>query len=83
MGEWAKNDGGLMMCAWKYKRVMFRLTVDKLKLMEPNQITGLVGMSLHHITSVLETRRTEQKSLKLEQKGTVPFLWRVLFYRIS
>ena len=42
------------MCAWKYKRVMPRITVDKLKLMEPKRITGLVGMSLHHVSSVLE-----------------------------
>lgn len=42
------------MCAWKYKRIMPKLTVDKLKLMKPKRITGLVGMSLHHISSVLE-----------------------------
>jgi len=42
------------MCAWKYKRVMPKITVAKLKLMEPKKIAGLVGMSLHHISSVLE-----------------------------
>ena len=42
------------MCAWKYKRLMPKLTVAKLKLIEPKRITGLVGMSLHHISSVLE-----------------------------
>ena len=42
------------MCAWKYKQVMPRLTVDKLKIMEPKRITDLVGMSLPHISSVLE-----------------------------
>ena len=42
------------MCAWKYKRVMPKLTVYKLKLIEPKRITGLVGMSLNHISSVLE-----------------------------
>ena len=42
------------MCAWKYKQVMPRLTVDKLNLMEPKRITDLVGLSLHHISSVLE-----------------------------
>ena len=54
------------MCAWKYKRVMPRLTVDKLKLMEPKQITDLVGMSLHHISSVLE--RTPYNTEILEAK---------------
>lgn len=42
------------MCAWKYKRVMPRIMVDKLKLIEPKKITDLVGTSLHHISSVLE-----------------------------
>ena len=42
------------MCAWKYKRIMSKITVAKLKLMEPKKITGLVGMSLHHISSMLE-----------------------------
>lgn len=42
------------MCAWKYKRIMPKITVAKLKLMEPKKITDLVGMSLHHISSMLE-----------------------------
>jgi len=42
------------MCAWKYKHLMPKLTVSKLKLLKPNQVLGLVGMSLHHISSFLE-----------------------------
>ena len=42
------------MCAWKYKRIMPKITVVKLKLMEPKEIANLVGMSLHHISSMLE-----------------------------
>ena len=42
------------MCAWKYKRIMPKIAVAKLKLMEPKEITDLVGMSLHHISSMLE-----------------------------
>jgi V/A-type H+-transporting ATPase subunit C len=45
---------------------MPRLTVDKLKLMEPKQVTGLVGMSLHHIVSVLE--KTPYKAEIVEAK---------------
>ena len=69
MGEEQKNDGGLLMCAWKYKRVMPRLTVDKLKLMEPNQITGLVGMSFHHISSVLENTPYSAEIFEVRTKG--------------
>jgi ATP synthase A1 C subunit len=55
MGEWEiKNIGDLLMCAWKYKQVMPRITVQKLKLLEPKRITNLVGMSLNHISSELE-----------------------------
>jgi V/A-type H+-transporting ATPase subunit C len=43
-----------MMCAWKYKQVMPRITIEKLKLLEPKRIINLVGMSLHHISSELE-----------------------------
>jgi len=42
------------MSAWKYKQLMPKLTVDKLKLMDPKQITGLVGTSLFQISSVLQ-----------------------------
>ena len=69
MGEEQKNDDGLLMCAWKYKRVMPRLTVDKLKLMEPNQITGLVGMSFHHIFSVLENTPYRAEISEVRTKG--------------
>ena len=41
------------MCAWKYKQLMPRITVEKLKLMDPKKITNLVGTSLHHISSEL------------------------------
>ena len=41
------------MCAWKYKQLMPRITVEKLKLIEPKKITNLVGASLHHISSEL------------------------------
>jgi V/A-type H+-transporting ATPase subunit C len=64
----AKN-GGLLMCAWKYKRVMPRLTVDKLKLMEPNQVAGLVGMSVHHIFSVLEKTSYRTEISDVRAKG--------------
>jgi len=50
----ADIDVVLLMCAWKYKRVMPKITVAKLKLMEPKKITDLVDMSLHHISSMLE-----------------------------
>ena len=42
------------MCAWKYKRLMPKITVAKLKLMEPKEITNLAGMSLPYIVSRLE-----------------------------
>jgi len=42
------------MCAWKYKRIMPKIAVAKLKLMEPKEITDLAGMSFHHISSILE-----------------------------
>lgn len=42
------------MCAWKYKRIMPKIAVAKLKIMEPKEIADLVGMSLHHISSMLE-----------------------------
>ena len=57
------------MCAWKYKRVMPKLTVDKLKLMEPNQVTGLVGMSLHHISSVLENTPYQAEISEVKARG--------------
>ena len=42
------------MCAWKYKRLMPKVTVAKLNLIKPKKITDLVGMNLHHICSMLE-----------------------------
>jgi V/A-type H+-transporting ATPase subunit C len=42
------------MCAWKYKQVMPRITVEKLKLIGQKKIANLVGMSLPHISSELE-----------------------------
>jgi len=42
------------MCAWKYKRIMPKIAVAKLKLMEPQEILDLAGMNLHHISSMLE-----------------------------
>ena len=42
------------MCAWKYKRIMPKIAVAKLKLMEPKEIIDLAGMNLHHISSMLE-----------------------------
>jgi len=42
------------MCAWKYKRIMPKIAIAKLKLMEPKEIIDLAGMSLHHISSILE-----------------------------
>jgi len=61
------------MCAWKYKRVMPRLTVDKLKLMEPKKITNLVGMSLHHISSVLENTpyRAEISEVRAKELSSI------------
>lgn len=58
------------MCAWKYKRVMPRITVDKLRLMEPKRITDLVGMSLPHISSVLE--KTPYRAEISEVRAKVP-----------
>ena len=57
------------MCAWKYKRLMPRLTVDKFKLMEPTQIMGLVGMSVHHICSVLENMSYRAEISQVRTKG--------------
>jgi len=57
------------MCAWKYKRVMPKITVAKLKLMEPKKITGLVGMSLHHISSVLEKTPYKTEISEVNAKG--------------
>ena len=57
------------MCAWKYKRVMSKITVAKLKLMEPKKITGLVGMSLHHISSVLEKTPYKTEISEVNAKG--------------
>jgi len=57
------------MCAWKYKQVMPRITVEKLKLMEPKKITNLVGMSLHHISSELEKTPYRPEISELNTKG--------------
>ncbi|MFC1487385.1 V-type ATPase subunit [Thermoproteota archaeon] len=42
------------MCAWKYKRLMPKITVAKLQLMKQKNITDLVGMNLDYIYSMLE-----------------------------
>jgi V/A-type H+-transporting ATPase subunit C len=42
------------MCAWKYKRIMPKITVAKLNLLEPKKVIDLVGTNLHHISSMLE-----------------------------
>ena len=42
------------MSAWKYKRIMTKVTVAKLQLMKPKQITDLLGTDLRHIFSTLE-----------------------------
>jgi len=57
------------MCAWKYKRIMPKITVAKLKLMEPKKITGLVGMSLHHISSMLEKTPYKTEISEVNAKG--------------
>lgn len=57
------------MCAWKYKRVMPKITVEKLKLMDPPQITGLVGMRLHQICSVLENTPYKAEISEVKAKG--------------
>jgi len=69
----AEKDGDLLMCAWKYKRVMPKITVAKLKFMEPKRITGLVGMSLHHISSVLEktSYKTEISEVNAKELSSI------------
>ena len=67
------------MCAWKYKQVMPRITVEKLKLMEPKKITNLVGMSLHNISSELEKTPYRTEISELNTKELAPFLWSRLF----
>ena len=57
------------MCAWKYKRIMPKITVAKLKLMEPKKITGLVGMSLPHISSMLEKTPYKAEISEVNAKG--------------
>jgi len=57
------------MCAWKYKRIMPKITVAKLKLMEPKKITDLVGMSLHHISSMLEKTPYKTEISEVNAKG--------------
>ena len=57
------------MCAWKYKRIMPKITVAKLKLMEPKKITGLVGTSLHHISSILEKTPYKTETSEVNAKG--------------
>jgi len=42
------------MCAWKYKRIMPKITVAKLRLLEPKKVIDLVGTNLPHISSMLE-----------------------------
>lgn len=52
------------MSAWKYKQLMPKLTVDKLKLMDNKQVTGLVGASLSHISSVLQNTPYKKEILE-------------------
>ena len=42
------------MSAWKYKRILPKVTVDKLKLIDKKRLINLVGLDLPHISSVLE-----------------------------
>ncbi len=56
------------MCAWKYKQVMPRIIVEKLKLLEPKRITNLVGMSLNHISSELEKTSYSAEIFELSTK---------------
>ncbi|MFH1328297.1 MAG: V-type ATPase subunit [Candidatus Bathyarchaeota archaeon] len=48
---------------------MPRITIEKLKLMEPKKITNLVGMSLHHISSELEKTSYRPEISELNTKG--------------
>ena len=61
------------MCAWKYKQVMPRITVEKLKLLEPKKITNLIGMSLNHISSELEktSYRAEMSELNTKELSSI------------
>ncbi|HER54461.1 MAG TPA: hypothetical protein ENO13_01000, partial [Candidatus Bathyarchaeota archaeon] len=52
------------MSAWKYKQLMPKLTVDKLKLMDNKQVTSLVGASLSHISSVLQNTPYKKEILE-------------------
>ena len=56
------------MCAWKYKRIMPKVMIAKLKLMEPKQLIGLVGMSLQHIHSILERTPYKEEIFEFNSK---------------
>ncbi len=59
---------GLLMSAWKYKQLMPKLTVDKLKLMDNKQIIDLVGASLSHISAVLQNTSYKPEILESNSK---------------
>jgi len=52
---------------------MPKITVAKLKLMEPKKITDLVGMSLHHISSMLEKTpyKTEISEISTKELSSI------------
>jgi V/A-type H+-transporting ATPase subunit C len=52
---------------------MPKITVEKLKLIEPKKISNFVGMSLHHISSELEKTpyRTEIRELGLKELNSI------------
>lgn len=62
------KNGGLLVSAWKYKRLMPKLTVDKLKLMDNKKVTGLVGASLSHISSVLQNTPYQPEILEAKNQ---------------
>ena len=58
------------MCAWKYKQLMPKLIVSKLKLLKPNQVLALVDMSIHHISSFLENNSQYKTGIsEVNKKG--------------
>lgn len=61
------------MSAWKYKQLMPKITVEKLKLMNPKKISDFVGTSLHHISLELEKTpyKTEIRELSMKELNSI------------
>ncbi|MBT8171268.1 V-type ATPase subunit, partial [Candidatus Bathyarchaeota archaeon] len=57
------------MSAWKYKRLMPKIIVDKMNLIESTRLSSLVGMSSSHIYSVLKKTPYNSEISKMNAKG--------------